>query len=50
MRKYLHFMNWRIDNPTMDWGLVPAQRTIAPAVRTLRPIYYLSNNETNLHN
>jgi len=44
-----HFMNWRIDNPTMDWGWCPLEDNSASGENS-SAIYYLSNNETNLHN
>ncbi len=42
-----HFMNWRIDNPTMEWGWCP----LAADGATVHDasILYMSNDETALH-
>jgi hypothetical protein len=42
-----HFMNWTIDNPTMEWGWCP----LAADGATVHDasIMYMSNNETALH-
>jgi hypothetical protein len=42
-----HFMNWAIDNPTMDWGWCPLEGDIDNPNSSA--IVYLSNNEAQLH-
>lgn len=43
-----HFMNWAIDNPTMDWGWCPLEGNVAIDENS-SAIQYLSNDETELN-
>jgi hypothetical protein len=43
-----HFMNWAIDNPTMDWGWCPLEGNVS-ASEPSSAIQYLSNNDDRLN-